>query len=338
MKQRKVTMQTIADALNISKNSVSQALAGKDGVSEETRRLVIETAKRLGYVYSESRKKKQSNRSGNIGLIASDFAFSQRSFFGDIYLSIEQECTKRGMTLQIQSINPEARDKLMLPSFLQNQTVDGVLILSHISTDYINTVLATGIPAVLIDHHHPRIHADCILTNNRFGGYDAVSYLIGLGHREIGFWGNISFSPSYYERLEGYLWAMSEAGLDVNPEWIVKDAIEEAADVSGKLSRMASQPTAWFCVNDGLGFLIISSLQQMGYKIPEDVSVCSFDNGQLSRINTPTTTTIAVDLAKFGQKAIEQLLWRMEHRSEPYVEILLPTTLIERESTKSPSR
>ncbi|MGO4344907.1 substrate-binding domain-containing protein [Paenibacillus sp. MCAF9] len=326
-------MQMIAETLKISKNSVSQALTGKDGVSEETRQLVIQTAEQLGYSYSETRKKRQSERSGSIALIASDFAFSQRSFFGEIYLTIEQECSKNGMTLQIQPINPHTRDHLILPSFLQNQTVDGVLVLSHISTDYTNAILATGIPTVLIDHHHPKIHADCILTNNRFGGYEAVHHLINLGHKKIGFLGNTSFSPSYHERLEGYNLAMNEANLDINPEWLIKDIVEEAIDVTDKLSKLSSMPTAWFCVNDGLGFLLISSLQQMGFKIPDDFSVCSFDNGQLSRINTPTTTTIAVDLSKYGRKAFQQLLWRMSNPAEPFIEIHLPTTLIEREST-----
>ena len=336
LKKPKVTMQTIADVLKISKNSVSQALAGKDGVSEETRKLVVETAKRLGYIYSEPRKKKLSGQPARFALIASEFAFSQRGFFGEIYLSIERECQRRGIALQIQSIHPEARDKLVLPAFLQNREVDGLLILSHISTEYIQAVLGTGIPAVLIDHHHPQIRADAVLTNNRFGGYEAVHYLIGLGHRHIGFWGNIAFSPSYYERLEGYRWAMDEAGLGINPDWVVTDAVEEAGDVAAKLSGMPSLPTAWFCVNDGLGFLLISSLQQMGVKVPDDISVCSFDNGPLSRISAPATTTMAIDLAKFGQKAFEQLLWRLDHPSEPYVEVLLPTVLIERESTGSP--
>lgn len=335
MKQKKVTMQMIADTLHVSKNTVSQALTGKDGVSDATRHVVVEAAARLGYIYSEVRKKEQLKRNGTVALIASDFAFSQRNFFGEIYLSLEQECSKHGMTLQIQSVNPQARDKLIMPSILHTQTVEGLLILSHISTEYINSVLSTGIPTVLIDHHHPHIHADCIVINNRFGGYEAVHHLIKLGHKQIGFIGNVSFSPSYYERLEGYYLAMNEEGLAVNPNWLVKDASEVVTDLTDKLSRMASLPTAWFCVNDGLGFILISSLQQMGYRVPNDFSVCSFDNGQLSRMHTPTTTTMGLDLSKYGQMAFQQLLWRMNNPSEPYIEIHLPTTLIKRESTLS---
>jgi LacI family transcriptional regulator len=335
VKKRKVNMQMIADTLHISKNSVSQALAGKDGVSEETRRQVIETAEKIGYVYSETRKRKQPERKQTIALLASDYAFAQRDFFGEIYLSIERECSERGFSLLIQPVNTDARDRLILPSFFENQTIDGVLVLSHISTPYINMLVGTGIPTVLIDHHHPDLHADCVLTNNRFGAYEAVRYLNRLGHKKIGFWGNVAFSPSYYERMEGYVRAMDDAGLDIHPEWLVKDAVEESSDVSEKMSAIASLPTAWFCVNDGLGFLLISCLNQMGLRVPGDLSVCSFDNGQLSRISTPTTTTVGIDLTLYGRKAVEQLLWRMDHASEPFVETLLPTTLIPRGSTKA---
>lgn len=334
--KKKVTMQDIADHLNISKNSVSQALTDKPGVSEATRRLVLETAERMGYAYPNGRSKKLPGQFGNLALIASDFAFAQKRFFGEIYLAIEQETSKRGLHLLIQSINQLAKDHLTLPSFLRNQTVDGVLILSHISTEYINAVISTGIPTVLIDHHHPRISADSILTNNRFGAYEAAQYLIDLGHREIGFAGNISFSPSYYERLEGFLLAHEENRIVPNPDFIFKDAkdILEQSDMIGeKLSAMKKMPTAWLCANDGLGFLFHSNLQKLGFKIPDDVSVCSFDNGQFSRITTPATTSVDIDLRQYGKLAVERLLWRIQHPNEPFCEILLPTKLIVREST-----
>ncbi|WP_233146938.1 LacI family DNA-binding transcriptional regulator [Paenibacillus selenitireducens] len=326
-------MQHIADTLNISKNSVSQALSGKGGVSEETRKLIAETAFQMGYIYPQGRVNKMNDRTGCIGLIASDYAFAQKNFFGEIYLEIEQEVAKRGMNLRIQSIHQEAIDRLSLPRFLEDQQIEGILILSHLSTEYINTVIKTGIPTVLIDHHHPNIQADCILTNNRFGAYDAVQHLMDLGHREIGFAGNIRYSPSYYERLEGYRMALEDHHLELNPDFIIKDAKEEMDAVLRQLSRMKQQPTAWFCVNDALGFLFNSGLQQFGMKVPEEVSVCSFDNGQLSRMATPTTTSIEVNLKFYGIKAVEQLFWRIEHRGQPFMEILLPTTLIQREST-----
>src|SRR5690606_28861499 len=116
------------------KNSVSQALSGKDGVSEETRNLVVKTAKEMGYIYTTSRNSAQTQTyTGNIGLIASDFAFSMKGFFGEIYLRIQQEANLMGKNLLIYSVSPTDERTLTLPNFIQNKEVDGMLILSHIS-------------------------------------------------------------------------------------------------------------------------------------------------------------------------------------------------------------
>ncbi|MNZ39996.1 HTH-type transcriptional repressor CytR [compost metagenome] len=164
-----------------------------------------------------------------------------------------------------------------------------------------------------------------------------MQHLIELGHTRIGFIGNIQFSPSYYERLEGYRLALYQSAIEYNPIWVFDRAIEEMDDVFNAVQKLDKQPTAWFCVNDGFGFLINSVMYKLGYQIPQDVSIVSFDNGQLSRITTPLTTTMDVDLSYFGRKAIEQLFWRIDHPEEPFIEILLPTHLIIRESTQHPN-
>ncbi|TDL76190.1 substrate-binding domain-containing protein [Peribacillus frigoritolerans] len=333
--KKKVTMQDIADRLNISKNSVSQALTGKPGVSEVTRTLVQNTANELGYDYPNSRKQKLADKkmSSNIALIASDYAFSLKSFFGEIYLSSEKEVRARGMNLFIEPIDNESKKNLTLPSVLSNHDIDGILILSHISTEYISKIISTGIPTVLIDHHSPYLKADSILTNNRFGAFTAVEHLIHLGHLDIAFVGNVDISPSYQERFEGYLLALKKHGIKPNENLMLTNVQENQDEISLFLDNLQDQPSAWFCVNDGLGFLVSSVLQQRGFKIPENVSICSFDNGQLSQILTPKITTMDIDLSYYGKKAVEQLCWRMENKEDPIQEILLPTKLIIREST-----
>lgn len=334
----KVTMQDIADRLNLSKNSVSQALTGKSGVSETTRQLIIETAEQMGYVYGKEKKRRQPDApgGGSIALIASDFAFSQKNFFGGIYLSIEKEVRERGYDLLIQSVNKAQAAALDLPPFVENRSVAGVLALSHITTDYIKAVIDTGIPTVLIDHHHPDIAADSVLTNNRFGAYEAVRHLIQLGHRSIGYIGDIGFSPSYYERLDGYRLALHEHGLEADNRFIFDRAQEDSSYINNLVQQLDSYPTAWFCVNDGLGFMLNSALQQIGLRVPEDASVVSFDNGYLSRIATPAITTVNVDLELFGCYAVERLMERMADPDKPLTETLLPTNLIVRESSASP--
>ncbi|MDQ8738823.1 LacI family DNA-binding transcriptional regulator [Paenibacillus sp. LHD-38] len=337
----KVTMQQIADELKLSKNSVSQALSGKDGVSEETRNLVMNKAQELGYNYPKNKKtsigsQETSKQTGTLALIASDFAFSMRGFFGEIYLSIEKEAKQRGYELLIQSIDRTAIAERKLFPFLQNRSVDGLIILSHITTEYTKMLLRTGIPAVMIDHHHPDLQVDCILTNNRFGSYEAIRHLVELGHRDIGFVGDTQFSPSYQERLDGYRMAMQAFGLAVKEMWVCSRAVEDSTFIHEYTKSLESQPTAWFCVNDGLGFFITSSVQQLGMKVPEEVSIVSFDNGYLSQISTPPSTTIDVDLKLFAAKAVERLMERINDPIQPYTELHLPTKLVVRESTGRP--
>jgi LacI family transcriptional regulator len=292
----------------------------------------------MGYSYSPKRLHKKQGRTGSIMLIASDFAFFHKSFFSEIYLAVEKEAFKYGLNLLIQSINHEAKEKLILPPSVQNKGVDGILILSHISTEYTNAIISTGIPTVLVDHHQPDIFADSLLINNHFGAYNAVQHLFDLGHRDIGFIGNVSFSPSYYERMEGYLKALDHNNITENNHFIINNAEEQADFIVKMFLQIERMPTAWFCVNDGLGFLVNATLQQMGYKVPEQVSIISFDNGQLSQIATPRISTMDIDLKHYGRKAVEMLLWRMENPTEPFIEILLPTQFIQRESTASKNR
>ncbi|MGJ3223200.1 substrate-binding domain-containing protein [Geobacillus thermoleovorans] len=330
--KKRVTMQDIADRLNISKNSVSQALRGKEGVSEETRELVKRVAKEMGYEYPASRAKSRGKPPRQIALIASDRTFSLK-FFGEIYLSIEQEALSHGMKLHIQSVNNEQKERLLLPSFIEEKQVDGVIVLSHISTEYIQQIVKTGIPTVLVDHHHPNIQADAVLTNNRFGAYVAVQHLLELHHTDIAFVGDVNYSPSYQERYEGYLLALKDYGVKPNEEWMFCQAQEDETVIAGYIRELKRQPTAWFCVNDGLGFFVSTGLQQYGLKVPDDVSVCSFDNGQLSQIATPKITTVDIDLKRYGKRAVELLRWRWDNPNEPFQEVLLSTKLIKREST-----
>lgn len=330
--KKKVVMQDIADRLNISKNSVSQALSGKDGVSEETRRKIIETAEEMGYQYK--RKGMPKKKTKTIGLIGSEFVFTTKTFFGEIFLSIEREAQLHGIKLLIQSITPASRDQLKLPSFIDDRDVDGILILSHISTEYINKVLSKGIPTVLIDHHHPLIDADAVLTNNRFGAYTAVKHLIDLDHRDIAIIGNIDLSPSYQERWEGYLLALREHGIEPSKDRMFIRVKEDENTIDELIQSIKEQPSAWFCINDGFGYFVCASLKKRGYRIPEDISICGFDNSHYSQMSVPKITTMHIDLPLFAHKAFNQLMWRIDHPEAVHQEILLPTRLIQRESTR----
>ena len=333
---KKVTMQKIADELGISKNSVSLALRGADGIGDDTRASIIKKADELGYDYVK--KSNGSGKTKSIAFIASDHIFSSglvnRSFFSHIYMSLKKETEMLNWDLALHPITAPQINQMVLPSCIEDKKVDGVIILSHLTDEYIDKIINTNIPTIIIDHHYPNIQADCILTNNRFGAYQITHHLIQLGHEEIGFMGNTNHSPSYQERLEGYYLAFKKAGLTLpNEKFIKTDIVEGDEEVYAYLASLDEQPTAWFCVNDGLIFYTYSYLQKNNLHIPKDVSLACYDNGDLSRLANPNITTMDVDLHYYGKCAFNQLLWRMENHGQPFREILLPSTLLTREST-----
>jgi len=140
-------------------------------------------------------------------------------------------------------------------------------------------------------------------------------------------------SPSYQERWEGYLLALREHGLEPRKELMLVHTQEEEETITEAIRRLDNQPSAWFCLNDGFAFYVSLALRQLGYQIPDEISICGFDNSHYSQMASPKITTMEVDLSLFAHKAFEQLMWRIKHPDEAYQEILLPTRLIVREST-----
>lgn len=333
---KKKVMQDIADKLNISKNSVSRALSGKSGISDSTRQLVVNKAIEIGYNYNENKPKDTTVK--HYALIASCFALSRKEFFGQIYLSIENNLKESNVNLYVNSIDDYSLNSLVIPKTVSNHTVDGIIILSHLTDDYINKLLSYKIPTVIVDYHSPNVNCDCIVAKNKDGGYNAVNYLIDHNHRSIGFIGDIDFSPSYEERWEGYLRALRINNIKLDTNFTITKITEEKDKVFEKLKSLKKHPTSWFCVNSGLGFLLSLYYNSIGFKIPDDISIICFDNTDFTKLATPPITSIYSDLAMFGNKATELLDYRINHPNAPYVDISLPINIVERNSVSNPKK
>lgn len=310
---KKSSMQDIADALGISKNSVSQALRNKPGVSQQTKLLVSNKAKELGYHYSAPKEVYTMS----FLLMATEFAFSQTSFFGEIVKSAESEALSNNIKLDTYNLTEENLNKLILPPTLKNY--DGVILLSHSRNKYIKKVIDTGVPVILVDHHNPELLADAILSKNTDGTFHAVSLLIKNGFKRIGFIGDIHFSPSYLERYRGYHRALTENELGIDSAIEITEIEESQGALFSQLKNIETMPEAWFCVNSGLAFMLNNYLQSSGYLIPNDISIICFDETEFTRMSVPQLTNVATDLQFMGKLAIRTLLHRISHPNEPFV-------------------
>ncbi|MGX7393395.1 LacI family DNA-binding transcriptional regulator [Carnobacterium mobile] len=333
----KITMQDVANYLNISKNSVSQALRNKNGVSEQTKLLVKQAAEELGYQYNFVEKKKESISSHpkEFLLLATTFALSQTSFFGIILSSIKKNVESSGNNLTVKEIkNFDFQDK-DFQTKLSSTDWAGIFILSHIENTFIQNILSLEYPCVLVDHHHPHFKADAVTSQNITGAYTAVEYLIQLNHKKIGFIGEVTFSPSYDERQLGYMKALNDYSISFNNEYLITNIQEDQSKLYARLDALNNMPTAWFCVNSGLAFILNSYLQSKGYLVPDDISVLCFDDTEFTRLSQPPISCIATDLEFMGKTAVTLMEQRIESPNNPFVEVSITPELIVRTSTKT---
>lgn len=338
--KKKVTMKDIAEVLGLSVNAVSLALNGKPGVSEETRRNILSTANEMGYIDFSSRYDKTFSNACICVIIKKKYYSS--SFYTKVIYGVETEAKRCGYNIILQFYE----DNQKMPSCILKRRVCGVIIIGQFEEDYLEMIYRTNLPIVLVDHSSYRLPIECILTDNKSGVMESVSYLIRAGYRKIGFFGDYSYSNSFKERFDGYLEAMHKIYpdfrelFDTITRYSVLDSIEElilrrdTRAVAQILEKMEQLPEAFQCANDRNAILLNNALQYLGYKVPEDVAIVGFDDGDLAKVMFPPLTTLHISTVLMGSKSFERLLWKLDHREITPEKIMMNVELRVRDSTK----
>ena len=301
MPKKQVTIADIAKACGTSTVTVSKALCGRSGVSEEVRAKIRETANKMGYVSTKSVTNKFD---GVIGvLIPNKFINPNGSFYWALYNNILMLLKSSGISCIQENIGAEEEAALVVPNIFSNNRVTGIISLGQLSRPYLNMLMNHTKNLVLLDYYLPDADVDCVVTNGYSGGYMLASHLIAEGHRNIGFIGTKTATSSIFDRFMGYLKAMLEHGLEIRPEWILPDRKEDGMRFS-KIEFPIHLPTAFVCNCDETAFAAIRDLQARGLSVPYDISVVGYDNYLISEISDPPITTIQVDSEEMAREAI----------------------------------
>lgn len=340
---KKVTMKDIANQLSLSINAVSLALNDRSGVSEETRRLILNTAEELGYL-DQSDKYIPTYSSKNICILLKTIYFNDMHFYGKILLGLEEVARKQGYDVLINSYEEDYK----IPACIENHKVAGIIVVGKIEDDFLLQLKTYSIPVQLVDHTSLLESTDSILTDNRLGAFKATKYLIDKGFTEIGFFGDLDYSLSIQERYWGY-----KESLRLMPQFNTYDDVVEYVQKYSLLNhiepyvltynteklveRIASVlqiPQAFVCSNDNAAIQLCNALRVLGYRIPEDISVIGFDDIDLCTMVVPKITTIRVNKELMGRKAMECLLWRLDHKKAAIEKIMMNVDIVERDSVK----
>lgn len=353
---KKVTMQQIADALGLSKYAVSKALAGKEGVSPQTREKIIDTATRLGYFKQQhtARSHEEKSNPGTTGQEAWGrdkqtvavlmpnirLQTMDSTFWSLIVHGIGNALSRRGLGMLILTEqNPEGFERLLKPDSLL-----GVIGVGEVTTSLLLEIKRLGLPFVLTDHEDPLVPSDTVFASNIDSMAMMTGHLWALGHRSFWFLGDMRYSRSFADRWIGFRKALEDNGLEIRPakDQLALSSTDHSANLawlqeklSAYIDKSEPLPTAWVCANDEIALAALEALQASGLTVPEVISVSGFDNIEESGRAPVPLTTVNVDKERLGERAVSALLDRISEPGRPFEKINLACDLVIRASTGS---
>jgi len=327
---RKIRIKEIAKEVGCSVATVSQAFNNPKLVNRQTRAEILEAGERLGYVRRRSNKKRRKI----IGITGISHDLILGEYYSRVTAAILSAAKEQDVNVVIEDFSDEEDT---LPRMFAKKVLDGVLILGRISQDHVLMIKQQNIPLVLCGHPIPGIELHTVISDGRAGIYEMTKHIIKLGHKNIAHMtGGPHFDPVVSDRLDGFRYAMTEAGLSVNDEYIVVGdfcAWETAARAVEELMKLKAPPTAIVCESDALAYTAYQRLKEMGYKVPKDVSVTGFDNlpfpPYIDAVK-PKLTTVDVNLDELGRTAVKVLLDIIDNPSRAAYRHTLPVKLIEK--------
>lgn len=328
-----MSMEEIAKIFGVSKVTVSKALNDKAGVSDELRQKIKAKANELGYRINPSARGLKTNKNYNVGIIIpSRFVGSDSSYYFGVYIKVVTKLTSLGYSSILEVIQPQKEKDLELPDIYVDNKVDGLIVMGQLSDNYLALFEESDIPVIFFDFYLNNTHVDCVVTDNFYSGWNLTELLIAKGHRKIGFVGNVYSTSSIQDRFLGYCRGLLAHKITLDKDIIISDRDDDGQFIKLKLPK--NMPTAFVCNNDQVAYDLIKLLQENGYRVPDDISVASFDNTKFSIRSNPQITTVDNNVDEMVDVACKVIIKKIEKTVKQYNRILIKTTLIERDSIK----
>lgn len=326
-----VTMRDLGKRLGVSAVTVSKALAGKSGVSEEMRQKIIRLANELGYVNPNAQPARKE-KGLDVGILIPANFFSSDSFYAMLYKELVQCLTEAGHFGLLELIAPDMQANMVLPNLLRNRRVDAVILLGQPSRAYAELLVSQPLPVVCMDFSDAAIEADSVVGDSAGGTARLTQHLISQGHRDIAFYGTVKATSSIMERCLGYMAAMLDNELPIRPEYLIPDR-----DGEGNLMPLVlpeNRPTALVCNCDWAARWAIEKLRQQGVRVPEDISIVGFDDCDYTPATVPALTTYRVNQPDMCQTVVQLLAERCAGSQKPRCRVIVGGECVYRESVK----
>jgi len=314
--------------------SVSRALNGGRGVTEDTGRRIREVARRLRYVPHAAARMLITRRTNTIGALLPDL---YGEFFSELIRGIDLAARSRGLHLLVSSSHDDAEAAAVALRAMQGR-VDGLLLMSpHADADFLRQNLPQNLPTVLMNTRLSGGDYCALSVDNQGGARRMVEHLWSLGRRRIAFVQGPQGNRDADQRELGYRETLASRASEAI---VLQGDFSEASGYrAGKqLLTVQPRPDAVFAANDMMAIGCMAALREAGLRIPEDIAVGGFDDVPMARYVTPALTTIQVHIAELGSQAMALLGAQIDNPADVHAGIRskVPAELVVRASSGTP--
>ena len=316
-----LTMKDIAAHFGISVATVSRALKDSPRISVERRAAIQQYAREHNFtpnLIAESLRHSRIQPMKVIGVIIPEFA---HYYFSSILSGIEEEASAHGYRIMVAQSNEQyEREVKICKSFYENK-VCGIIVSQAKDThryDHFQQLIDTGIPLVFYDRICTGVNASRVVVDDYMGAFNAVSHLIETGCNRIAYYGSAMTLEISKNRYNGYKDALLKHGIQPDPELVrLCDNRTDAESITPEMLNSSAPPNGFFAVNDDTAIGILYTAKRMGFRVPEDISICGFTNGQRAVACDPMLTTVEQRGTKVGEEAAEILIGHVEGTIPP---------------------
>ena len=329
----KTTLDTIARNTGFSKSTISRVLNNKaysSRISKETVAIILDEAERCGYTPNIVAKNLRKDKTQTIGLLVPSLA---NPYFAEIASVIIQDARRYGyITIVADTMEDEKNQNSAITTLLSRQ-VDGIIIVPCGSDPtYLEQTNEQFVPIILVDRYYEGSPLPYVVTNNFHGGYLAASHLVRNGHKDIVCIQGPPTATTNKRRIEGYMEVMRENGLEDRVQIVGNEfSIQNGYMETKLLLNNEKKPTAVFALSNNIGMGAIKAIREARLKIPDDISLISFDNYLYLDFLEPAITRIGQKVDEMGKMAVKLLHDSINHK-EIKSQIELSPEMIMRDS------
>jgi len=304
-KKRTVTIQDVAKKAKVSVSTVSRVLNGRVDVASETQERILSVIESLGYTTNLAARSMRSHKKNLVGLIMPDIAYP---FAIEVMKGVNRAIAESEFDLLVYTTGDvrksgRASHEQKYVSLLTNSISDGVIIVAPVAGEFSIDAPIVSIDPLASNPNYPAVHA-----TNYQGALEAMDYLLGLGHKRIGFISGRAELESSNRRLMGYRAALETAGIPIDEKLIASGDYTTETGISGarELLALENPPTAIFASNDQMAMGVFQLAEELGIRIPEDLSVIGFDN--ITESKYMGLTTVDQFISDMGYVATQMLI------------------------------